>query len=308
MWSPHSNSPRLTAVRRGHPWPCVRRFAAHLAAAGHLALPACAVLATLLLIAACSTAPERARVPERQAQASGSAQSATAASSGVPGSGAPGSSAPGESAQSALPPEPPAEAVADFNRAVSLMRAGSADQAQSQFEQLATRYPQFAGAEINLGILYRKSGQLELSERALREAVHRNDSSAVAWNELGVTLRLRGQFRDASEAYRKAVAADGSFAPAYRNLGVVLDLYLGDAPGALAAFERYKELSGEQKPVSGWIAELRHRVGKSAAPSAGAPPPGAAEQSPDKDVGTAAAKQSRAPAEGSATPPADAGE
>jgi tetratricopeptide (TPR) repeat protein len=281
MWSPHSTDLKLAI--------------AHPAAA----------LAALLLIAACSSGPERARVPQREAQpvaaASGAAASGSAANPGAPGSGVPG--VPGVPAPGTLtPPAPPPEAVADFDRAVSLVRSGSTEQAQNQFAQLAMQYPQFAGAEINLGILYRKSGQLALSERALREAVHRNGSSAVAWNELGLTLRLRGQFRDAAEAYRKAIAADAAFAPAYRNLGVLLDLYLGDAPGALAAFERYKELSGEQKPVSGWIAELRHRVGKSAAPSAGATPPGAAGEAP------APATQSRAPAQGPGIPPADAGE
>ena len=102
------------------------------------------------------------------------------------------------------------------------------------------------------------------------DAVERNAASAPAWNELGVTLRMRGRFKDAAEAYRSAIAADGAYAPAYRNLGVLLDLYLEDPAGALAAFERYKELTGEQKPVSGWIAEVRQRAGKST-PAATAP-------------------------------------
>jgi len=42
---------------------------------------------------------------------------------------------------------------------------------------------------------------------------------------------------------------------------VVSDLYLGDPGRALTALSRYQELTGEEKPVSGWIAELRQRLG-----------------------------------------------
>jgi tetratricopeptide (TPR) repeat protein len=265
-----------------------------------------AALGALLVAAACSSGPPREPAPQREAQPAAAAPhaavpgaSAAEAAGQVPG-GQAGSAAP-------PPPPPPPQAVAEFDRAVSLMRSGGTTEAQRRFEVLAIEYPQFAGAEINLGIMYRKSGQLDLSESALREAVHRNAASPEAWNELGVTLRLRGRFRDAEGAYRKAIAADASFAPAYRNLGVLLDLYLGDAPGALAAFERYKELSHEQKPVSGWIAELRHRVGKSAAPAAGGAPSGTPAEAPGPNAGSPSPKQSRAPVERAASAGGDAG-
>jgi tetratricopeptide (TPR) repeat protein len=165
----------------------------------------------------------------------------------------------------AVPPaaaEPPPRALADFDRAVGLMRAGNQVQAEQEFQALAVGYPTFAGPDINLGILYRKQGRLEQSEQALKAATARNNASAAAWDELGVTLRLRGEFPAAASAYEQAIAADANFAPAHRNLGVVLDLYLGDPERALTELERYQELSGEEKPVSVWIAELRQRTGK----------------------------------------------
>jgi len=248
-----------------------------------------AALGVALLATACSSGPERARESPHPVQ---------------PSAGATGSAA--ASVAPEVNPAPPPQAVADFDRAVSAMRAGSTSAAQRQFEQLAASYPQFPGPEINLGILYRKSGELEQSERALRQAVQHSGSNAVAWNELGVTLRLRGQFRAAAQAYQQAISADASFAPAYRNLGVLLDLYLGDAPGALAAFERYKTLSGEQKPVSGWIAELRRRVGKGPAPSAGSVPSSAPNRTPPGSA-SPPATQSRAPADDSAASSTHAG-
>src|SRR5258708_19207662 len=155
------------------------------------------------------------------------------------------------------------------------MRSGNATEAELEFKQMTLSYPNLSAPFVNLGILYRKNGHLDQSEAALKSAVERNGASAVAWTELGATQRLRGEFPNAAASYEKAISADPNFAPAYRNLGVVSDLYLGDPERALTAFERYKELTGEEKPVSGWIAELRARTGKpplkrpSATPAAG---------------------------------------
>jgi Flp pilus assembly protein TadD len=203
-----------------------------------------------------TTAP----LPDSPTAASGKAGAAPATASAA-GSAAPGAAAPG------VPPvEVPRRAVADFDRAVGLLRSGRAGDAELEFKQLASGYPQLAGPHINLGLLQRKAGRLEEAEKSLRTAVQVNPASAVAWNELGVTLRMAGKFQDAMSAYESALGADPNFAPVHRNFGVLLDLYLGDPERALTEFERYKELTGEDKPVSGWIAELRQRTGKPAAP------------------------------------------
>jgi Flp pilus assembly protein TadD len=174
---------------------------------------------------------------------------------------------------------------ADFERAVGFMRAGNTTEAELEFKQIALQFPQLATPYVNLGILYRKAGHLEQSENALKTAVERNDASAVAWTELGATQRMRGEFPNAAASYEHAIAADPNFAPAYRNLGVVSDLYLGDPERALTAFERYKELTGEEKPVSGWIAELRQRTGKPPLkrPAAPAAAPAPSETAPGQN-------------------------
>jgi Tfp pilus assembly protein PilF len=212
-----------------------------------------AVLAiALLFLAACGSTP-------------GKPTESTPQPENVPG----GTAAPGA-------PAPVTErGKVDFERAVGFMRAGKTTEAELEFKQVALQFPQLSAPYVNLGILYRKAGHLDQSEQALKTAVEHNDGSAVAWTELGATQRLRGEFPSAAASYEKAIAADPNFAPAYRNLGVVSDLYLGDPERALTAFERYKELTGEEKPVSTWIAELRQRTGKppvkrpSAAPAAG---------------------------------------
>jgi lipoprotein NlpI len=107
--------------------------------------------------------------------------------------------------------------------------------------------------------------------------------SAMAWSELGVTLRQEGRFVDARAAYAKALECDPAYAPAHRNLGVLLDIYLAEPLAALPEFERYQQLSGEDKPVSTWIAELRTRTGVKAAPA-----PEGAPAATDAPVGAAA--------------------
>jgi tetratricopeptide (TPR) repeat protein len=152
------------------------------------------------------------------------------------------------------------------------------------------QYPQFAAPLVNAALIERKQGHLEQAEELLKNATGRESTSAVAWTELGVTQRMRGEFKDAKASYEHAIAADARFAPAWRNLGVLDDLYLGDSKGALAAFEQYKAITGEEKPVSGWIADLRQRLGMSPVKR-----PEAASAAPEGAAAAGAAPAATAP-------------
>ncbi len=146
--------------------------------------------------------------------------------------------------------EIPKRALSDFERAIGLMRSGNATEAELEFKTLAAGYPQLTGAQINLALLQRKANRLEEAEATLKSATEKNPNSALAWTELGLTQRMRGEFQDAAASYEKALASDANFAPAHRNYAVLLDLYLGNPDHALTELERYKELTGEEKPVS----------------------------------------------------------
>ena len=217
----------------------------------------------LIALSACSSTPPR---PQPAA-----APAHTAAASAKTAAGDATASAP---AAPAVHPDVPPAARADFDRAVQYMRSGNAIEAELGFKQVALQYPQFSAPLVNLAILQRKEGHLDQAETTLKDAVAREQGSAVAWTELGATQRMRGEFRDAASSYEQAITADPRYAPAWRNLGVVSDLYLGDPNRALKAFEQYKELTGEDKPVSGWIAELRQRLGMTPAKRPAAAPAG----------------------------------
>ena len=284
----------------------------------------------LAVLAACSSGPKRpvmhpAKPITREAPAPAAAPAGAPAADGATSTAAPAAAPsvaaapapraaaaapargtanptapPGVAAGSAHPPVSPA-ARADFDRVVSTMRAGKTVEAELGFQQLSLQYPQFAAPLVNLAILQRNDGHLEQAEETLKSAVAHERSSAVAWNELGATQRMRGQFKDAASSYEQAIAADPRYAPAWRNLGVLSDLYLGDPGRALTAFEQYRQLTGEDKPVSGWIAELRQRLGmpppKRPAPAApadgkpgdAAPAPGAPQSEPQPTAGDSVA-------------------
>jgi Flp pilus assembly protein TadD len=219
------------------------------------------VLAAVVLIpAACSTSHV----------ASSTDKSAAAPVAAVSVANAPSSSAPAAPVPAA--PPPPARATADFARAVDLAKAGKDEEAELEFQQIATGYPTYPGALVNLGILYRKHGDLAKSEQSLRAAVQRDANDAEGFSELGVTLRMEGKFHDAADAYNQAISINPQFAPAYRNLAIVLDLYLGDTAAALTAMQHYQELAADDKAVTGWIADLKQRAGKNTAPAASSAP------------------------------------
>ena len=256
-------------------------------------------VAAAMLLVACGSAPSKPKEASSEPVTVG-AKAATGA--GKPGAAAPGQA--GSNAASTAPVAVTARGKADFDRAVGLMRSGNNTEAELEFKQVALQFPQLAAPYVNLGILYRKTGRLDLSEDSLKTAVERNDGSAVAWTELGATQRLRGEFPNAAASYEKAISADPNFAPAYRNLGVVSDLYLGDPERALTAFERYKELTGEEKPVSGWIAELRARTGKPPLKRPSATPPAGSSDAAPGATGAPGAPGDAAPAASGAPPTA----
>jgi len=278
--------------------------------------PRCEVGAAALLVAlaliglgACSSTPSRGKAPAAPAAAGASAHPAGAAPAGktaAAGTAAAGAAADATAKAAAgattggaestpapvVHPEVPPAARADFDRAVQYMRSGNATEAELGFKQIAVQYPQFSAPLVNLAIMQRKDGHLDQAEATLKSAVEHENGSAIAWTELGATQRMRGEFRDAASSYEHAIAADPRYAPAWRNLGVVSDLYLGDPNRALKAFEQYKQLTGEDKPVSGWIAELRQRLGLTPAKRpAGDSGPGGGGSTPAAPGGTPPPKE-----------------
>jgi cellulose synthase operon protein C len=159
-------------------------------------------------------------------------------------------------------PQPSSRFALQHERAIIQANAGQVADAELEFKQLLEAAPEFGGAAYNLGVLLRGQNRLEEAEAAFADAARRVPGSALPLTELGVTQRQRGKFVAAVESYEKALAADPGYAPAMRNLGVVRDVYLGDPAAAVEPFERYKALTGEDRPVTSWIADVKQRAAK----------------------------------------------
>ncbi|MEO6366542.1 MAG: tetratricopeptide repeat protein, partial [Steroidobacteraceae bacterium] len=158
--------------------------------------------------------------------------------------------------------QPSARFATQHERAVAQANAGQVPDAELEFKQLMEAAPQFGGAAYNLGVLLYGLNRLDEAEAALQEAVRRAPGSPLPLTELGLVQRARGNFAGAAASLQKAVAIDAVNAPAWRNLGVVRDLYLDEPAAALDAFEHYKALTGEDRPVTSWIADVKQRAGK----------------------------------------------
>ena len=157
---------------------------------------------------------------------------------------------------------PPPRLEAQLAQAVAQANAGANGDAELEFRQLMEAAPQFGGAALDLGILLRSQGRLEDAEKALAEAVRREPGSAMAFTTVGLVQRERGEFAAAGESYAQALQLDPGYAAAHRNLAVLQDMYMGDPATALDHFERYQALTGEERPVTSWIADVKQRAGK----------------------------------------------
>ncbi|MBK7114917.1 MAG: tetratricopeptide repeat protein [Proteobacteria bacterium] len=168
---------------------------------------------------------------------------------------------------------PSARLESQLTRAVTQANGGAASDAELEFKQLMEAAPEFGGAAYDLGVLLRAQNRLEEAEAALTEAVRREPGSAPAFAALGLVQRERGNFAAAEQSYGRALEADASYAAAHRNLGILKDLYQADAAAALPHLEQYQALTGEDRPVTSWIADVKQRAGRGreATPAPAAP-------------------------------------
>jgi tetratricopeptide (TPR) repeat protein len=163
------------------------------------------------------------------------------------------------------PSAPPAIAAAtqqQFAEAVQKLEAGDHSGAQPILEKLVASEPTLAAPAVDLGILHAREKRWPEAEASLAEGIRRDPSSAVAMNELAAVQREAGRFKDAEATYQRALEADPQHFRTHRNFAVLLDLYLWRPAEALQHFEAYLSKSGTaDRQVSGWIAELKRRVG-----------------------------------------------
>jgi tetratricopeptide (TPR) repeat protein len=152
-----------------------------------------------------------------------------------------------------------------FADAVAKLEAADYAGARPILEQLVAAEPSLAAPAVNLGMLHAREGRWPEAEASLQEGLRREAANAPALNELAAVQREAGRFANAEASYRQALAADPGHHRTHRNFAVLLDLYLWRPAEALQQCEAYLANSGAaDRQVSGWIAELKRRVGDGA--------------------------------------------
>ncbi|MEO5689370.1 MAG: tetratricopeptide repeat protein [Burkholderiaceae bacterium] len=229
------------------------------------ALPLALLAATLL--AGCGSVGTRLRdaLPGASTSAPAQAASATAATAAA------SANAFGMAKPASTGPIAPATQRA-YDDALALMRAGHVADAERMFRALTQSDPDLAGPHANLGVLARQAGHAGVAVTELEKATALAPGMAVAWNQLGLAYRQNGDFAKAKGAYEHALSIDPNYANAALNLGVLDDLYLGDGAHALELYTRYLALTPAGDPVvAKWVADVKNRQAKAAAPAASAP-------------------------------------
>lgn len=155
----------------------------------------------------------------------------------------------------------PPEAVAEFTRAVDMLKSGQRGVALQLFQHMLTRYPQLAGVHVNIGIIQIQDGKTEDAIATLNRAIQINPANAVAHHHLGIAYRQAGKFNDAKTAYLQALKINPDYANAHLNLGILYDIYLQQLPEALEHYKHYQRLAtAEDKQVGKWVIDLERRV------------------------------------------------
>ena len=148
----------------------------------------------------------------------------------------------------------------DFARALSAMKRGRYQDAESALLALTRSYPELSGPYANLGIVYFHLGKIPEATEALKKAIGLNPDRAAYYNQLGIVYRQGGQLDKAREAYLKALQIDPNYPYSHLNIGILYDLYLQDAAKALQHYERYQSLlPAADAQVSKWIVDLKRR-------------------------------------------------
>lgn len=208
------------------------------------------VLAALLLLAGCATAPDL--TPEQQA---GAEEAEPLPPSALPA----GPVTPNPYAQQQI--SVPSQARQEFARAQEAMREENWPLAERILVPLAKSHPSLSGPQVNLGLVYWRQDRLEQAEAAFNRALEVNSNNLEAYNQLALLKRQQGEFNAAEQLYLQALEVWPFHAQSHRNIGILYDLYRGDWQRALLHYRAFQQLQDQPDPqMNGWIIDLERRI------------------------------------------------
>jgi tetratricopeptide (TPR) repeat protein len=148
-----------------------------------------------------------------------------------------------------------------FNDAVTAIEQKNWPQAERLLLRLSSEQPRLSGVQLNLGLVYRALNDPAKATTAFQQAININPKNLSAYNQLAVLKRQTGDFVAAEKLYQQALAVWPYHPESHKNIAILYDLYLGKEQQALAHYEAYKALVGDNdKQLESWIADLQRRL------------------------------------------------
>ncbi len=152
------------------------------------------------------------------------------------------------------------EFQADFDAALSLLKAGEYDKAIVLLHKVTEIMKDNVVPYINLAMAYSKIGNSDRAEENYKAALKIDPENPVANNEYALFKRNLGRFSEARQMYEQVLQKYPRFNLARKNLGILCDLYLRDYECALKQYTLYNSAVPEDKTVKIWIADMQKRV------------------------------------------------
>ena len=149
----------------------------------------------------------------------------------------------------------------EFEAALKLLQEGHYEKGIELLEKVKKGSQNNSAPYINISMAYVTVGDLERAEENLKQALKINPDHPVANNEYALLYRKTGRYGEARQLYERIVNNYPDYMPARKNLGILCELYLDDAPCALAQYEEYSEANPDDEDVKLWIASLRQKLG-----------------------------------------------
>ena len=147
----------------------------------------------------------------------------------------------------------------DYMMAVNSYKNGNLKTAETMFLAMTQTHPELAGPRANLGMIYNTQGESGKAEVAFNQALTLKSDMPEVYNQLAILQRNKGEFNKALQSYQAGLKVAPDNPNLLINLGILYDLYLNQPQEALKLWQRYKAISGEDKQVDTWIADINQR-------------------------------------------------